>query len=100
MPFQACERLGRVPSMIGEAQDVGWVRDWAERVDQLGLAPLALPLLDLARAFGSMGAHVLLAAEPITRGLVSGPGVGRLATLLDQPKLIGEFGSHLRRGEE
>jgi len=86
--------------MTGEIHEVEWVRDWADRVDDLGLSVLVEPLLDLAQAFGSLGAHALLAAEPLSGGAIDGSVIGRLVALLDQPGLIEEFRACLQRGED
>lgn len=86
--------------MSGETQSSVWLTGWADRLDDLGLSALVASLLDLAQAFGSLGAHALRAVEPFAMGLTDDPGIGRLATLLDRPDLIAEFQAQLQESEE
>jgi hypothetical protein len=77
--------------MAYEPQRDRWVREWAGRVDQLGLSALAIPLLDVARVIGAGGSQVLLTVQPLTRGLAGEVTVGRIAALLDRPELLDSF---------
>ena len=81
--------------MNGEIDRGTWVREWAERIETLGLSPLALSLLHVAEAFGFLGSQALLIVQPLTMGIVSETAFERTVTLLESPDLLGELRAHL-----
>jgi hypothetical protein len=70
------------------------VERWAERIKSLGLSPLAQPLLEIAHAFGSLPAHVLLLLEPLTSGSLS-ETLEQMASLLSNPDLLRQMSDRL-----
>lgn len=82
-----------------EGGRAAWVKAWAGRVHELGLSPVAAPLLEVARAFGPLGSHLLLAAQPLLAGFADDASLLRVAGLLEDPELVDLFSAHLG-GEE
>ena len=76
-----------------------WVKDLARRIEALGLSPVALPLLEIARALGFLGSQVLLVAQPLLTGLVNDVTLERTAAFLDHPELLDRLRAQLE-GEE
>ncbi len=74
--------------MNGETEGQAWVETWARRIEALGLAPLALPLVEIACAFGFLGSQALLLAQPLMIGIVNETTLERAVTLLDSPELL------------
>lgn len=81
----------------GEADGQACVQTWARRIEALGLAPLALPLVEIARAFGSLGSHALLLVQPLMNGILDTTTLAQTATLLDSPELLEQLRAHLGR---
>jgi hypothetical protein len=75
----------------GEQEQRSWIEAWARRVETLGLTPVALPLLEMAEAFGFLGSQVLLVIQPLVSGFVSNTGFERTVALLDSPELLDQF---------
>jgi hypothetical protein len=75
----------------GEEEQQSWIEPWARRVETLGLAPVALPLLEMAEAFGFLGSQVLLLIQPLMSGFVSNTAFERTVALLDSPELLDQF---------
>lgn len=76
-----------------------WIETWARRIETLGLSPVALPLLEIAHAFGFLGSQALLMAQPLASGFVDDSVLECAATLLDSPELLDRFRMCLE-GEE
>jgi hypothetical protein len=74
--------------MSSEAEGQAWVETWAGRIEALGLATLALPLIEIARAFGFVGSQALLLAQPLMSGIVNETTLEHTLTLLDSPELL------------
>ena len=77
--------------MSTETGQAIWVRDWADRVTALGLSSFAIPLLEIARALGPVGSHLVLAVEPLLGGFADDGSVRRMALLLEDPELVDLF---------
>jgi hypothetical protein len=71
-----------------EIEGQAWVETWARRIETLGLSPVALALVEIARAFGFLGSQALLLAQPLVTGIVNDGTLERTATLLDSPELL------------
>lgn len=74
--------------MGSEAEQQAWVEAWARRIEALGLAPVALSLLEIAHAYGFLGSQALLMAQPLMTGIVNDVTVERTMALLDSPELL------------
>jgi hypothetical protein len=74
-----------------EEEQLSWIEAWARRVETLGLEPVALPLLEMAEAFGFLGSQVLLIIQPLVSGFVSDTTFERTVALLDSPELVDQF---------
>ena len=83
--------------MNSEAEQQAWVETWAQRIEALGLSPVALSLLESTRAFGFLGSQALLVAQPLATGIVDDTTVERAATLLDSPQLLERLRTYLER---
>jgi len=87
----------------GDAEQPAWSDAWvkrvARRIEALGLSPVALPLLEIARAFGFLGSQVLLMTQPLLTGLVNDETLERTAAFLDHPELLDRLRARLE-GEE
>ena len=83
--------------MNSEAEQQAWVETWAQRIEALGLSPVAMSLLESARAFGFLGSQALLVAQPLATGIVDDTTVEQAATLLDSPQLLKRLGTYLER---
>jgi hypothetical protein len=79
----------------GEIDRGTWIGEWAERIETLGLSPLALVLLHMAQAFGLLGSQALLIVQPLATGIVSETTFKRTVALLESPELLGELRAHL-----
>ena len=77
--------------MNDEEEQLSWIEAWARRVETLGLLPVALPLLEMAEAFGFLGSQVLLIIQPLVSGFVSDTTFERTVALLDSPELVDQF---------
>ena len=77
--------------MNGEQEQRSWIEAWARRVKTLGLTSVALPLLEMAEAFGFLGSQVLLVIQPLVSGFVSNTAFERTVALLDSPVLLDQF---------
>lgn len=75
----------------------GWIDEWAERIEALNLSPIALPLLEIARAFGFLGGQVLFIVQPLVDDLVSAAAVERTAMLLNDPETLEQLSKRLER---
>ena len=72
--------------MNGKQAQKAEIDRWAKLIELRGLSSLALPLLDLADAFGFLVGHACLAVEPLIRGM-SVDTFGQRASLLSRPEL-------------
>ena len=72
-----------------------WVRDWAERIQEHQLSFAAMPLLELARAFGVLAGQALLAVRPMLTGIVADATLEQGAALLEHPELLDLLEAHL-----
>jgi len=78
-----------------ETEQQTWVETLAERIEALGLSPVALSLLESAHAFGFLGGQAILMAQPLVTGLVNDTTVERTVTLLDSPELLERLRTYL-----
>jgi len=65
-----------------------WVEAWARRIEALGLSPVALPLIEIAHAFGFLGSQALLMTQPLVTGIVNDATLEQAMALLDSPELL------------
>ena len=77
--------------MNGEEEQRSWIEAWAKRIETLGLISVALPLLEMAEAFGFLGSQVLLVIQPLVSGFVSNTALERTVALLDSPEFLDQF---------
>lgn len=75
-------------TVSSEAEQSAWVETWARRLEALGLSPVALPLIEVARAFGFLGSQALLMAQPLVAGIANDAMLERISALLDNPELL------------
>lgn len=73
------------------------VERWAKLVESRGLSSLALPLLEMADAFGVLASQALLMVMPLAGGAL-GEGLEETADLLGNPELRGQLRTRLTRG--
>lgn len=85
--------------MSEDTERQAWVETWAKRLETLGLSPVALVLLEAARAFGFLGSQALLVIQPLVTGIVKDTTFERTVDLLESPDLLEQFGVCLK-GEE
>ncbi len=74
--------------MDSKAIEQSWIETWARRIEALGLAPLVLPFIEAARAFGFVGSQALLFVQPLVAGIVNDASIEQTATLLESPALL------------
>ena len=74
--------------MSRETEQHVWVEAWARRIEALGLSPIALPLLDIAHAFGFLGSQALYMTQSLAAGIVNETTIEQAAVLLDNPELL------------
>jgi hypothetical protein len=65
-----------------------WLDQWAERIDQSGLAIVALPLLEIGRGLGFVVSHVLLFIQPLLVTVVDKNSINRYINLLEDPAAV------------
>jgi len=65
-----------------------WVETWARRIESQGLSPVALLLLETARAFGFLGSQALLMAQPLMTGILNDSTIEQTIALLENPELL------------
>ena len=82
--------------MSSEVTSEAWVEDWAGRIKALGFSPAALFLIEMARAFGTLGSHAVLLAQPLAVGLVDELTLDRLSVLLEERELLDRLEASLR----
>ena len=73
---------------------------WVQRIEEMGLSPLAVPLLELARALGPLIAQALLLGYPLLSGVVSSEALERAAGWLDDSRGAERLLSRLERRSE
>lgn len=81
--------------MNSETDGQAWIETWARRIETLGLAPVALPLIEIAYAFGALGSQALLLAQPLVNGIVNETVLEQTMMLLDSPELLERLRVHL-----
>jgi len=74
-----------------ETEQQVWIKTWAKRIEALGLAPVALPLLESIHAFGFLGSQALLMTQSLVTGFVDDTAVERTIALLDSPELLDQL---------
>jgi len=82
-----------------DTEQQAWIETWARRFERLGLSPVALALLEIARAFGFLGSQVLLVAQPLVTGIVNDTTLERAVDLLESPEMLERFRICLEGGE-
>jgi len=82
-----------------DTEQQAWIETWARRFERLGLSPVALVLLEIARAFGFLGSQVLLVAQPLVTGVVNDTTLERAVDLLESPEMLERFRVCLEGGE-
>ena len=85
--------------MSNETEQQAQVKKWIELVEDLGLAPVALTLLEIGRAFEFLGSQALLIAQPLLAGTVDDAAFEKAAALLNSPQLLDRLRVSLE-GEE
>lgn len=89
--------------MSSKVEQQAWVGTWARRIDELGLSPVTLSLIEVAdeitHAFGFLGSQALLVAQPLLTGIVNDTAVERTMALLDSPELLDRLRMCLEGGE-
>ncbi len=73
---------------MSEEEDILQIEAWAQRVEAAGLMPIAVPLLELARAFGFLASQALLLSEPLLVGITSQSAVRQTAEWLEDPERV------------
>ena len=73
-----------------------WVEDWAGRIRALGFSPGALLLIEIARAFGTLGSNAVLLAQPLVGGFLDQLTIDRLFALLEDKNLLDRLELSLR----
>jgi hypothetical protein len=73
-----------------------WVREWARRIDALGLSPIVGPLLSVVQDFGVLASPLLRSMEPLLAGTGASSALLRFVALLEQPKRASELQRLLR----
>jgi hypothetical protein len=73
---------------VGEGESSLPIETWARSIQARGLAPLAVPVLELARAFGFLVNQTLLMAAPLLAGTADSDVVRQAADLLGDPEHI------------
>ena len=81
--------------MSSQVEQPAWVEAWARRIEALGLSPVALALIETARALGLLGSQVLLVAQPLVTGITNDATLERISALLDDPELLDQLQLHL-----
>jgi len=71
-----------------QVEQPAWVETWARRIEALGLSPVALSLVEMARAYGFLGSQALLVAQPLVTGIAGDATLERISALLDDPELL------------
>jgi hypothetical protein len=79
----------------GEAEERAWIDKLAERIEAMGLSPMALFLIEIARPFGFLGSQMLLMARPLLAGVADDTAVEHATTLLDNPELLNRLSIRL-----
>lgn len=64
------------------------IERWANWINRRGLATVALPLLEVGRSLGFLGAQVLLMAQPILGLVLDSSRVTSYAALLEDPDAL------------
>jgi hypothetical protein len=65
-----------------------WLDQWAERIDQSGLAVVALPFLEIGRGLGFVVSHILLFVQPLLVTVVDKNSINRYINLLEDPAAV------------
>ncbi len=81
--------------MSSKVEQPAWVETWARRIEALGLSPVVLPLIEMARAYGLLGNQALLMAQPLVTGIANDATIERVSALLDDPELLERLQLHL-----
>lgn len=84
--------------MNGRLNQLAQVERWAERLESSGLSWLALPFVDLAAAFGTLGGQVLLIVAPLIGGSF-GETAEQASNLLSDAELLQQLRERLTEGE-
>lgn len=84
--------------MDEDVEQSAWIETWAERIEALGLSPIALLLLGSVRAFRELGCQAFLMARPLLSGIADDGLLEQVASLLGQPELLDRLVAHLEKG--
>lgn len=74
-------------------------REWARRITEAGLQPLAIPLLEVTRALGFVAAHLLLLGQPLLAGLVNEEKLEEAIAWLEEPQKAEQLLQQISKGE-
>ncbi|HEC34239.1 MAG TPA: hypothetical protein ENI37_05930 [Chloroflexi bacterium] len=74
--------------------------EWGRRIKEAGLNPVAIPLLETARALGFVAAQALLLGQPFLAGLVDEAALQRATAWLEDPQQIEELLAHLENEKD
>lgn len=67
------------------------IQRWARWINRVGLATVAIPLIEIGRAWGFLGAQTLIIAQPILGLVLDGRTIGNYAALLENPNAMNLF---------
>jgi hypothetical protein len=56
-----------------------------------------MPIIELARAFGLLGSHALMIAQPLAHDFLNDAALERMTTLLESPALLDRLRDRLER---
>jgi hypothetical protein len=69
-------------------------------IEKAGLSPVAIPVLEVARALGLVAAQALLLGQPLLRGLVDDAALDDAVHWLEDPEQVERSLERLERGED
>ena len=73
---------------------------WVRRIEEAGLGPLLVPLLELTRALGPLIAQALLLGHPLLSGVISSEALEHAADWLDDSRGAEQLLGQLERRSE
>ena len=62
--------------------------EWVRRIEEAGLSPILVPVLEIARALGFVAAQALIFGQPLLNGLVDEEAINRTTTWLEDPRQV------------
>jgi len=74
--------------------------EWTRRVNQTGMSPVVIPLLEVVRALGFVAAQALLLGQPLLAGLVNDAVLQETTDWLEDPIQAVELLQQLEEGAD